>query len=96
MREGEHVEAVVEVFAEAAGGDFFAQAAVGGGEHAHVERDGHAAAEALDFAFLQHAQQLRLQASGISVISSSSSVPPCACSNLPACVVCAPVKAPRS
>jgi hypothetical protein len=29
------------------------------------------------------------------VISSSSSVPPWACSNLPACEACAPVKAPR-
>ena len=60
-RQRKDVEAVVEILAEAAGGDFLAQAAVGGREHAHIERDRRAAAEALDFALLQDAQQLRLQ-----------------------------------
>ena len=60
--ERKHVQAVVQIFAEAACGDFGAQVAIRRRQHAHVERHGHAAAEALDFAFLQHAQQLRLQA----------------------------------
>ena len=58
----EYVQAVVQVFAETSGGDFAAQVAIRRRQHAHIERDRHAAAEALDFAFLQHAQQLRLQA----------------------------------
>ncbi len=63
-REGErkYVQAVVEVLAEAAGGDFLAQPTVGGGEDAHIEADRHAAAEPLDLALLQDAQQLGLQA----------------------------------
>ena len=61
QRQRKYVEAVVEVFAEAAGGHFIAQQAVGGGDDAHVERHRRAAAEALDFALLQHAQQLGLQ-----------------------------------
>jgi hypothetical protein len=39
---------------------------------------------------------LACRASGISVISSSNSVPFCACSNLPACALWAPLKAPFS
>jgi hypothetical protein len=59
--EREHVEAVIEVFAEAPGADFGAQQAIGGGNDAHVQGLGFAAPESLDFAFLQHAQQFRLQ-----------------------------------
>ena len=60
-RQGEYVEAVVEIFAEAASGHFAAQVAIGGGEDAHVERQRVGAADAFDFLLLQHAQQLRLQ-----------------------------------
>ena len=59
--QGEDGEAVVEVLAKAPGGDFRGQVAVGGGEDAHVEGNRFAAAEALDFLFLQHAQELGLQ-----------------------------------
>ena len=60
-RQRKHVEAVVEIFAEAARGHFIAQQAVGGRDDAHVERHRRAAAEAFDLAFLQDAQQLGLQ-----------------------------------
>ena len=60
-REGKYVEAVVEIFAEPAGGDFRAQQPIGGRDHAHVERHGGGAADALDLPLLQHAQQLGLQ-----------------------------------
>ncbi len=59
--ERKDVEPVVEVFAEAPGGDFLAQPPVGGRQHAHVEGQRGAAAEPLDLALLQHAQQFGLQ-----------------------------------
>ncbi len=61
QRQGKYVEAVVEIFAEAARGHFFAQQPVGGGDDAHVERHRRAAAEAFDFTLLQNAQQFGLQ-----------------------------------
>ena len=54
-------EAEVEVLAEGALVDHLAQVAVGGGEHAHVDLDDLVAADALDLAVLEHAQQLGLQ-----------------------------------
>ena len=60
-RQREYVETVVEIFAETAGRHFVAQHAVGRGDDAHVERHGLTAAEAFDFALLQHAQQFGLQ-----------------------------------
>ena len=54
-------EAVVEVLAEPALRDHGAQVLVGGAHHAHVDRDLLAAAQALDDAVLQEAQDLRLQ-----------------------------------
>jgi hypothetical protein len=63
-RGGERKDAqpVIEVFAKLAGCNVLTQIAVGRGDHAHIERDLRAAADALDFAFLQNAQQLGLQA----------------------------------
>ena len=58
----EHVETIVEIFAEPAGGDFLAQPAVGGRQHPQLQRDGGAAAQAFDLALLQYPQQFRLQA----------------------------------
>ena len=55
-RQRKYVEAVVEIFAEAARGHLIAQQAVGGRDHAHVERHRRAAAEAFDLAFLEHTQ----------------------------------------
>ena len=57
----EHVQAVVEVAAEAAVGDHRGQVAVGGGHQAHVHLDRLGAAQALELLLLQDAQQLGLQ-----------------------------------
>ncbi len=55
-----HVQAVVEVFAERALLERRAQILVGGGDHAHVDVPRHVAAQPLEFALLQNAQQLHL------------------------------------
>ena len=74
----ENVEAVVEIGAERSFGDHRPQIAVRGGDDAARRRARSArAADALELALLQDAQQLRLQLSGISPISSRKSVPPC-------------------
>ena len=59
--QGQHVEAVVQIFAKAASGNLGLQVAVGGGNHAHVHGHGLGAAHRVDHALLQHAQQLDLQ-----------------------------------
>jgi hypothetical protein len=51
------VQAVVEIFAEAAVGDALAQVGVGGGDDAHVDLDDLLAAEALDLTLLKHAPE---------------------------------------
>jgi hypothetical protein len=56
-----HVEAVVQIQAEAVGRDGFGQVEVGGGDQPHVQRDRLARTHAHHFAFLQYAQQLHLQ-----------------------------------
>src|SRR5439155_109224 len=56
----DHVQAEVEVLAEAAGRDLVAQDAVGRRDDAHVDRARRAAADAQDLALLQHAQELHL------------------------------------
>jgi hypothetical protein len=63
-REGqrEHVEAVIEVLAEAPAATSLAQPAVGGREHAHVEGQSGSGRRAARPPLLQHAQQLGLQA----------------------------------
>ncbi len=57
---GENVEAIVEIAAEAAGADFFGEIAIGGGDETNVNLDRVSAAEALEFALLQNAQQQNL------------------------------------
>ncbi len=74
----------------------FGHIAVGGGNDADVERNRLLAAHPLDFALLQHAQQLGLQAERHFRDFVEQQVPACACSNLPACACWAPVKAPFS
>ena len=55
------IEAVQQVGAEAAVGDQRFQVLVGGGDHAHVDADQFAPADAEELALGQHAQQARLQ-----------------------------------
>ena len=55
-----NVETIVEVAAKAAGADFFGKIAIGGGDEADVYLHGVGAAEALEFALLQDAQQQNL------------------------------------
>ena len=57
----EAVEPVIQVFAEQAFGDAFAQVAVGGADELDIDGDRFAAAERRHHAFLEHAQQARLQ-----------------------------------
>ena len=72
-----HVEAVVEVLAEAPAATAAARSRLVAAIIAHVHRDRRRAADALDLALLQHAQQLGLQiAAAVSPISSRNSVPP--------------------
>ncbi len=58
--DGEHVQAVVQILAEAPAGDRVLEIAVGGGDDAHVAGHGHVVADALEHALLQDPQQLHL------------------------------------
>ena len=60
QRDREDVEPVVEVLAELAVGDQLLEVAVGRRDDAHVDLDRLGAADALELALLQHAQQLDL------------------------------------
>ena len=60
--EGHDIEAEVKVLAEAPGGDLGDEVAVGGGDDAHIDLHRGRAAEPVDLALLQCAEQLRLQA----------------------------------
>ena len=60
----DHVQAVVEIFAELVAGHHFWQIAVGSGDNSHVNIDIAVAAQRAHFALLQHAQQLDLQRRG--------------------------------
>jgi hypothetical protein len=62
-REGDldHLEPVVEVLPEAALLDGDGEIAVGGGDDAHVHGERFAAADALEAALLEYAQQLHLK-----------------------------------
>ena len=59
-----HVQAVVEVLAEAPLGHLAHQILVGGGDDAHVHLDGLRAAQPLELALLEHAQELHLGGQG--------------------------------
>ena len=61
QRDGEHVEAVPEVFAEAARLHLLEEVAIGRGDDARVGLERDVAADALELAVLEHAQQLGLQ-----------------------------------
>ena len=62
QRDGDDVDAIVEVLAKASLVDFLGQLAIGGCDQADVDPDRLVAADAAHFAFLQDAQQLGLQA----------------------------------
>ncbi len=55
------LQSIVEVFAKPPGADRGAQIHVGGSDQANVDRDRGARADARDFAFLKHTQQLDLR-----------------------------------
>src|SRR5215212_57040 len=57
----DHVEPVIQVFAEASGGGFGQEVAIAGGDDAGVDAYGLRVADALKLAFLQRAEQLDLQ-----------------------------------
>ena len=59
--QADHVEAVVEVLAEQALLHPRLEVLVGGGDHAHVRRERRVAADAVELAVGEHAQQARLQ-----------------------------------
>ena len=76
-------EAVVQVLAEPAGGDLAGQVAVGRREDPGVGLEGLGAADALELALLEDAEQLGLAGRGSSPTSSRKIVPPAARSNRP-------------
>ena len=63
-REGQDTQAVVEILPEVAPGDFRLQAAVGGGNHPHVQPDGFFPTHRPHLVILKHPQQLGLQVQG--------------------------------
>jgi len=60
-REREHIEPIEQVLAKIAGGNLRRHVAVAGGDHADIDRDRPAAADALHLTLLQRTQQLGLQ-----------------------------------
>ncbi len=56
-----HVEPVIEVFAEAARFGFLQQVAIAGGDDPGIDADGLRIADALELVLLQHAEQFDLQ-----------------------------------
>ncbi len=58
--DGNHVEAVIEIFAEKIFGDGFVEIAIGGGDDAHIDGNFAGAADRAHGALLQDAQQLHL------------------------------------
>ena len=60
--QADDVEAEIKILAETAGGGFGGQVAVAGGENADVDANGRVAADAVDFALLDGAQQFGLHA----------------------------------
>ena len=63
-RNREDVEAIIEILAEFTFFHVAEQIAIRGGEQANVNLDRAVAADAFEFAFLEHAKQFRLQVEG--------------------------------
>ena len=95
--DGEGVDAVVEILAEARVADELVERAVGRRNQPEVDFDRVVAAQPLEAPLLEHAQQLGLaDECDMSPISSRNSVPLLASSSRPGLRSCAPVKAPFS
>ena len=58
----EDVEPVIKIAAQFAGGDRIVRNLIGGGEHAHIDRSFHFAAQTPQLVVFEHAQQLGLRA----------------------------------
>ena len=94
--DGEDVEAVEQILPQRAVRDRRLHVLVGGGDQPDVDLDRLGAAEPLELALLQRAQQLDLRGEVTSPISSRRSVPPSASSKRPFLRCSAPVNAPFS
>ena len=90
------VDAEVEILPEPALRDLLLERSQRRRDEPHVDVDRAVGAEPLDLALLEDPQQLDLEASGRSPISSRNSVPPLAASKRPMRRWLAPVKAPFS
>ena len=62
--DGDNVQAMEQIFAEFPFANHRFEVAVRGGHDAHVHGDGAVAADALDFALFEHAQEFRLHVQG--------------------------------
>ena len=94
---GHDRQAVVDVLAQAAFLERLRRRAVGGGDDAHVDRRDRSEPPTRFSRLVSSTRSRRdCRSSGISVISSSSRVPPLARSKTPSRVRIAPVKLPRS
>src|SRR5579871_62067 len=92
----EHVQPVIQIFAQVSAAHRLFRHFVGGCHHAHIDFEFGLAAQAPDFGISRMRSSLACVAAGISPISSSSSVPFCATSKHPARRSEAPVKEPFS
>jgi hypothetical protein len=76
-RDLQHLQAVIEILAEALGGDFGFQVAIGGGDDPHIDRNFLLRTNRPDAPLLKHTQQLGLGGQRhFAEISSRNSVPP--------------------
>jgi len=73
--QGDHVQAVVQIFPEPPFPDLGDQIAVGEGDDAHIHGDGPATAQAVDGALLDGPQQFAWRGRGSSPISSTPGCP---------------------
>ncbi len=92
----EDIQPIIKIAAQFAGSHRLVRNLICGGQHAHIHRGFHLAAQPAQLVVLEHAQQLGLRGNGISPISSSRIVPPSASSKHPVRRSNAPVKAPFS
>lgn len=94
--DGEHIEAVVEIFAKCLGADHGFQIPVGRRDHPHICLDGLAAPDPVELALLQHPQQLDLHRQRHIADFVEEEGAPWASSKRPRRAAMAPVKAPFS
>ena len=93
----EHVQAVIEIFAESSGLHGFLHGHIRRRKNAHIHGDHAAPAQSRILIVLQHVQQLRLKVRAhLRDFVEERSCPCCACSNFPGFARTAPVNAPCS